>query len=45
MIAVKLSIDDDAGRFFLLSEAEAREAWGPGYKEYWAPKEGGYIAA
>lgn len=33
------------GRFFLLSEAEARDAWGPAYKEYWAPKEGGYAAA
>nr|A0A8J9R8Y7.1 RecName: Full=UstYa family oxidase phomYd; AltName: Full=Phomopsin biosynthesis cluster protein Yd [Diaporthe leptostromiformis]BDA39151.1 DUF3328 [Diaporthe leptostromiformis] len=32
------------GRFFLLTEDEARQAWGPGYKEYWAENEGGYIA-
>jgi len=37
--------DHDIGRFFLLTESEARDAWGPEYKEYWAPKEGGYAAA
>ncbi|KAF4816065.1 Cyclochlorotine biosynthesis protein O [Colletotrichum siamense] len=33
------------GRFFLLTEDEAKKAWGPGYEKYWAPREGGYIAA
>ncbi|TIC95047.1 hypothetical protein CH35J_008771 [Colletotrichum higginsianum] len=33
------------GRFFLLSEEEARAAWGPDYTKYWAPREGGYVAA
>jgi hypothetical protein len=33
------------GRFFLLTEDEARQAWGPGYKDFWAPEEGGYLAA
>ncbi|WDK18394.1 hypothetical protein CGRA01v4_09679 [Colletotrichum graminicola] len=33
------------GRFFLLSEEEARSAWGPDYTKFWAPREGGYVAA
>ncbi|KAK7952805.1 uncharacterized protein PG986_008533 [Apiospora aurea] len=33
------------GRFFLLEEHEAREAWGPDYQKYHAPKQGGYVAA
>ncbi|KAI4863016.1 hypothetical protein F4820DRAFT_428419, partial [Hypoxylon rubiginosum] len=33
------------GRFFLLTDDEARDAWGPRYKEFWAPKQGGYVAA
>lgn len=32
------------GRFFLLTEDEARQSWGEGYKEFWSPKDGGYVA-
>ncbi|SMY23684.1 unnamed protein product [Zymoseptoria tritici ST99CH_1A5] len=33
------------GRFFLLSEDEARSAWGKGFEQYWSPRQGGYVAA
>lgn len=33
------------GRFFLLSEEEAQEAWGPKYLQYWSPRQRGYVAA
>ncbi|KAK3949211.1 hypothetical protein QBC32DRAFT_176948, partial [Pseudoneurospora amorphoporcata] len=33
------------GRFFLLTEEEAKSAWGDEYKEFWSPKHGGYVAA
>ncbi|KUJ13261.1 uncharacterized protein LY89DRAFT_721308 [Mollisia scopiformis] len=29
------------GRFFLLSEDEAKDAWGPGYEQFYAPVAGG----
>jgi len=32
------------GRYFHLSEAEAREAWGPQYTEFWDHQEGAYVA-
>lgn len=32
------------GRFFLITEEEARDAWGPEYKNFYAPKHGGYLA-
>ncbi|MCJ1357634.1 MAG: hypothetical protein MMC33_007630 [Icmadophila ericetorum] len=32
------------GRFFLLTEEEAKDSWGGGYREFWSPKDGGYIA-
>ncbi|KAK6080490.1 hypothetical protein SCUP515_03509 [Seiridium cupressi] len=30
------------GRFFLLTENEAMDAWGPGYEQFYAPRAGGY---
>ncbi|KAK3935486.1 hypothetical protein QBC46DRAFT_397382 [Diplogelasinospora grovesii] len=33
------------GRFFLLSEDEARSAWPNEYKQFWSPKRGGYVVA
>ncbi|KAF7342408.1 hypothetical protein MVEN_01829800 [Mycena venus] len=32
-------------RFFLLSDDEAREQWGPGYRRYWNENWGGYAAS
>ncbi|EAA30500.3 hypothetical protein GE21DRAFT_10623 [Neurospora crassa] len=33
------------GRFFLLTEQEAKSAWGDEYKQFWSPKHGGYVVA
>lgn len=32
------------GRFFLITEEEAKAAWGVNYKDFYAPKHGGYLA-
>ncbi|KAF5495000.1 hypothetical protein CGCS363_v009268 [Colletotrichum siamense] len=32
------------GHFFIVTEDEAREAWGPEYVKYWEPRAGGYVA-
>jgi hypothetical protein len=32
------------GRFILLTEEEARQAWGEEYINYWSPYHGGYVA-
>ncbi|CCF45139.1 hypothetical protein CH063_14314 [Colletotrichum higginsianum] len=34
----------DVGHFFIVTEDEAREAWGPEYVKYWEPRAGGYVA-
>lgn len=31
-------------RYFLLTDEEARIAWGPEYEEYWDELRGGYLA-
>jgi hypothetical protein len=38
------SLTISTGRFFLITEEEAREAWGEGYTEFWSPYHGGYVA-
>jgi hypothetical protein len=38
------SLTVSIGRFFLITEEEARDSWGEGYTEYWSPSHGGYVA-
>lgn len=32
------------GRYFLVTDEEAFEAWGAGYERFWDNKRGGYVA-
>lgn len=32
------------GRYILITEEEARDAWGEGYKEFWDEERGGFVA-
>jgi hypothetical protein len=32
------------GRYFLISEEEAKATWGADYKSYWSYSRGGYVA-